>query len=145
MIRKNIEITGIINDNLDIKNFKILLEAAGFSEVNIKTIPQYDDWLVNLPKENIPGLNIECQQWIRYWCNGGGDESNKILIIDALETLESDVPDKLADAIYNNISGYSKSEYEAMCLTIEIIDDSIEECIAEIREKANNYEEEEVQ
>ena len=130
-MRKSIEINGIIADDFDIKNFIILLEKAGLSEINIKTLPQYDDWLENLPKKSISGLNDECQQWIRYWCNGGGDESSEICITDALENIKSNVPAKLADAIYNSVAGYSKSEYEAAGLTIEMVDACIKELNAE--------------
>ena len=66
-----------------------------------------------------------------YWCNGGGDESSEICITDALENIKSNVPAKLADAIYNSVAGYSKSEYEAASLTIEMIDACIKELNAE--------------
>ena len=128
-MRKTIEITGTISKTENVGKIKTLLETAGISEMNISTIPYYEDWLESLPKENIPGLNDKCQEWIRYWCNGGGDESSETLITDALENLESDVPIELANAIYYSVSGYSKSEFEASCLTIEMINACIGELI----------------
>ena len=125
-MRKDIEITGIIAENCKVENLKTLLESAGVSQVIIKSIPQYDDWLENLPKENIPGLSDECLDWIRHWCNGGGDESSKTLITDAIKNLNSDMPSELADAIFNSVTDYSKTEYEAKSLTITIIEQGIE-------------------
>ena len=55
-MRKSIEITGIIDESVNLENIKMLLEAAGISENNIRTIPQYDDWLANLSKKSIKGL-----------------------------------------------------------------------------------------
>ena len=119
-MRKNIEINGIIDGNFDIENFKILLEAAGVSKVKIKTHHQYNDWLETLPKEEILGLKSECLDWIRHWGNGGGDSSSQTLITDAIECLNSDVPVELADAVYTSVVDYTKSEFDAVSLTIEM-------------------------
>jgi len=126
-MRKNIEITGIIDESVNLENIKMLLEAAGISENKVRTIPQYDDWLANLPKKSIKGLKDACFDWIRYWGSGGGDQSSEDCITDAIELLESDVPAKLANAIYNSVVDYTKTEFEAAQLTIEMIDGSMEE------------------
>ena len=126
-MRKNIEITGIIADSIDIEKIKMLMEAAGIAEINVRTIPQYDDWLSNLPIKTIPGLSGACLEWIRHWGNGGGDLSSETCITDAIKTLESDIPAELADAIYNRVAGYSKSDFDAAGLTIEMIDGCIKE------------------
>jgi hypothetical protein len=140
-MKQDIEITGIIAENFDITNFKILLEAAGVSEVKIKTHHQYDDWLESLPKEEILGLKSECLDWIRHWSSGGGDASSEILITDAIEYLDSGDPVELAVAIYNSVVNYTKSEFDASGLTIEMIDACLEECIAEFYEQINDNEE----
>ena len=104
-----------------------LLETAGISGSNIKTLPHYGDWLENLPNENIPGLNDACLDWIRHWCNGGGDESSKTLITDAIESLDSDIPAELAETAYNSVVDYSKTEFEAIGLTIDMINGCMED------------------
>ena len=126
-MRKSIEITGIIDESVNLENIKMLLEAAGISECNIKIIPQYDDWLANLPKKSIKGLKDACFEWIRCWCSGGGDQSCEDCITDAIEQLKSNVPAKLADAIYNSVIDYTKTEFEAAQLTIEMIGGCIED------------------
>ena len=141
IMRKNIEITGIVADEIDFEKFKILLEAAGISKANIRINNHYDDWLESLPKEEILGLNSECLDWIRHWGNGGGDESSQILITDAIESFNSDDPVGLADAIYNSVVNYTKSEFDAVGLTIELIDNCLEECIAAFYEQIKNNEE----
>ena len=126
-MRKSIEITGIIDESVNLEHIKMLLEAAGISENKVRTIPQYDDWLVNLPKKSIKGLKDACLDWIRYWGSGGGDQSSEDCITDAIEQLESDVPAKLATAIYNSVVDYNKTPFEAAQLTIELIDGCIED------------------
>ena len=63
------------------------------------------------------------------------------MITDAIRDLKSDVPAELAIAIYCSVAGYSKSEFEATGLTIEMLEECIEEVMAEIREKEINAEE----
>ena len=126
-MRKNIEITGIIAGDTDIERIIALLETAGISEGNIKTIPHYYDWLENLPKENIPGFKSACLDWIRYWGSGGGDQSSEDCITDAIEELDSDIPVELANAAYNSVIDYSKTEFEAGGLTIDMIDGCMED------------------
>jgi len=126
-MRKSIEITGIIDESVNLENIKILLEAAGISESNISTISQYDDWLENLPKKSIKGLKDACLDWIRHWGNGGGDQSSEDCITDAIEQLECNIPAKLANAIYNSVVDYTKTEFGAAQLTIEMIDGCIED------------------
>jgi len=120
-MKNDIEITGVIAEVTDIEKIKMLLEAAGITEIKIRTLPQYDDWLGNLPTENIPGLSNACLEWIHDWGNGGGDSSSEDCITDAVKVLKSNVPVKLADAVYNSIADYSKSKFDAAGLTIEMI------------------------
>ena len=140
-MRKTIEITGIIADKFDMTNFKVLLGAAGVSQITIKTLPQFDDWLANLPKKSIKGLEAECLDWIRAWGNGGGDASSEDCITEAIEQLKCNIPFKIARTVYNSVVDYSKSEFEAAGLTIEMINSCIKELMVELREKTSEYEE----
>ena len=126
-MRKSIEITGIIDENVNLEHIEMLLEAAGISESNIRTIPQYDEWLANLSKKRIPGLKDACLDWIHHWGSGGGDQSSEDCITDAIEQLNSNVPANLANAIYNSVVDYTKTEFGAAQLTIEMIDGCIED------------------
>ena len=130
-MRNNIEITGIIAADAAIETIQALLETAGVTKIGIITHPYYYDWLENLPKERIPGLGNACLDWIRHWCSGDGDQSSETCIIDAIETLGSDVPVELAEAVYDSVTDYSKSKFEAAGLTIEMVDG----CIEDLRKK----------
>jgi len=125
-MRETIEITGII-DGVKTGYIKKLLENAGVSLVKIKTQPYYYDWIETLPKESMPGLAEQCIDWIHSWGNGGGDYSSETCITDAIRALKSDVPASLADAIYSSVVDYSKSDFEAMGLTMELINGSIDD------------------
>ena len=122
-----IQITGII-DGVNPETIKAVLKEAGVAgNMKIETLPNYDDWLESLPKEDLPGLREECINWIRCWCNGGGDYSSKNVITEALEEMTSDVPKKLAEAAYDSVIDYSKKEFEAIGLVMELINGSIED------------------
>jgi hypothetical protein len=127
IMRKSIEITGIIADNADTKKLKAQLESLGISNIIIKTLPQYDDWLSSLPSESVPGLKDACLAWIRYWGIGGGDSSTETCIADAITALKSDKPKELADAIYKSIADYTKTPFEAAGLTMELLNNCIDE------------------
>jgi hypothetical protein len=126
-MRKNIEITGVTDGDIDFETIIALLETTGVLGVKIKTGIHYYDWLENLPKKSVPGLKDACLDWIRGWGNGGGDQSSEDCITDAIEVLNSDIPFKLADAVYNSVVDYSKTEFEASGLTVEMIDGCMED------------------
>ena len=78
---------------------------------------------VKLSKKPIPGLKEECQSWIHYWGNGGGDYSTEACITSALDELNSDIPTDISDTIYGSICGYSKSGFEASLLAMDIVNE----------------------
>lgn len=86
---------------------------------------KYENWRKKLSKEPIPGLKEECQSWIHYWGNGGGDYSTEACITSALDELNSDIPTDISDTIYGSICGYSKSGFEASLLAMDIVNESI--------------------
>jgi len=140
-MKRTVQITGVIDSDMKFNFIKTFLEKAGMTKINFRTLPQFDDWQSELPKESIPGLSNDCLDWIRHWGNGGGDQSSETCISDAIKNLNSENPAELADAILESVSGYSKSEFDAIGLTIEMIDSCIEEIMAERREIELNYEE----
>ena len=92
-----------------------------------KPCREYEHWRKKLSKEPIPGLKEECQSWIHYWGNGGGDYSTEACITSALDELNSDSPTDISSAIYGSICGYSKSGFEASLLAMDIVNESIHE------------------
>ena len=140
-MRKSIEITGVITSDTQLEYILEKLEAIEVDDINYREYPQYDDWLAELPKDSIPGFADECRAWIHHWGNGGGDQSSEACITDAIRDLNSNVPSELANAIYNSVADYSKTNFDAAGLTIELIDGCIEELLAEARELELNNEE----
>ena len=138
-----IEITGIL-DGADIEAIKALLENAGVSLLKIKTQPYYYDWIETLPKESMPGLAGQCVNWIHLWGNGGGDYSSETCITDAIRALNSDVPARLADAIYSSVVDYSKSDFEATGLTMDLINGSIDDLVSGVSTEDNDYEKDQI-
>jgi len=138
----DIKITGTLEpDNLSEYILEILGEA-GVTDISYEEHQHYEDWLSSLPEEDVPDLRESCIDWIRCWGNGGGDLSSETCITNAINELESNNPKELAEAIYGSIDEYSKSKFDATALTINIIDESMEEIMVERREAELNYEEE---
>ena len=126
-MKTQIEITCVVDDEADVGTIIYLLDTAGVSDARLRSVTHYGDWKDGLPKEAVPGLSDECLEWIRYWGKGGGDYSSEICIRSAIEELMSDIPAELADAIHGSVTDYSKSGFEATGLTIQMINECIEE------------------
>ena len=129
-MRTTVNMTFTIDSDVSIEALIQLIETVGARDIATKSIPHYEDWLASLPKEAIPGLSDACLDWIHNWGTGGGDQSSETMIIEAISKLSSDVPEALADAIYGSVADYSKSDFDAMQLAMEMIDgclDDIEE------------------
>ena len=92
----------------------------------------YVPWLQKLPDAPVAGLADRCWSWIRSWGNGGGDLSTEQCVQAAIEMLKSDSPRALAEAIFDNTANYSKTEFEASCLVMLLMDESLQECQAGI-------------
>jgi len=122
-----INITGSVKNRIRLMIIKVLLRIVGVKELLVETRPDFDEWVKTLPKDSIPFLGASCLDWIRFWGNGGGDFSSESCIASAIKELESDIPAELAEAIYNSVVDYSKSPFEAIGLTMEIINGCIEE------------------
>lgn len=101
-----------------------------------KPSKDFEPWLQTLPEEPVAGLGDKCWSWIRSWGNGGGDLSTEQGVQAAIELLESDSPRALAAAIFDNIADFSKSPFEASGLVMLLMDESLQECQAEVEGEA---------
>lgn len=126
-----INITGVLDVTVKTEIITDLLKTIGIMETDIKILPHFDEWVKSLPKDNLPRLRKKCLNWINQW--EGGEYSQECCITDALDEIETDIPAKLADAIYCSIADCSKKIYDidAVDLTIELITDSIKELLKE--------------
>lgn len=92
---------------------------------------EYELWLHNLPAEPVVGLRGACWAWVRHWGNGGGDYSTEACIHAALDEAQTEIPRELAELMFDNVSGYSKSPFEASVLVMDIV----KECLDELRKE----------
>ena len=129
-MKQTIEITGVIDSVTDSALLKIMLTAAGMTDITVRSLPHYGEWLAGLPSASIVGLNEACREWIRHWGNGGGDSGSETCVSEALTESGSDVPAEIAESVYNSIAGYSKTEFDAAGLTMELVCG----CMDELRE-----------
>jgi hypothetical protein len=111
------EITVIAGENAG-ETIKQALAEKGLRVESVRDIPLFDEWLETLPDCPVPGLADEVALWFRRWSNGGGDLSTEV---SATEVCESDHPRELARAIYEEIAGYSKSDFDAKQLVMEAL------------------------
>lgn len=95
------------------------LQRAGLKVVSLRSIPDFDAWLATLPDRPVEGLAAAVAAWFNSWGSGGGDYSTETC---AQAVCTSDFPRQLARAIYDEISGYSKSPFDAKQLVMEAIE-----------------------
>lgn len=127
-------ITGLVKDQEQADRIIQMLADAEMERIEADTCPNFEAWLDELPEEPMKGLADCCLDYIRHWGNGGGDYSTEECIKAAITELGSDSPQELADAIFHSVVDYSKSPFEASCLTIDLVEDSMQECKYEPRE-----------
>lgn len=116
-MKKEYEITVIAGENAG-ETIKQALAEKGLRVESVRDIPLFDEWLETLPDRPVPGLADEVALWFKRWSNGGGDLSTEV---SAAEACESDHPRELARVIYEEIAGYSKSDFDAKQLVMEAL------------------------
>lgn len=122
-----IHITAVVYGKLNEDKIRELLQSADLSKIAIKTCSNFEEWLETLSDESCPGLADECVHWIRSWGNGGGDFSTENCITAGIYEDKSNVPKVLAEVIYNGVADYSKTPFEASCLTMLLMDECLKE------------------
>ena len=85
----------------------------------------YDAWLENLPAEPVPGLNDECQHYIRAIGKGGESYSTELCATEALEGLTSNVPSIIANTVLTALEQNGETPMKASCLVMSMVDDSL--------------------
>lgn len=130
-----LNIAGLVEDQEAANRIIQMLMDADMEHIQADTCPNFEVWLDDLPEEPMKGLADCCLDYIRHWGNGGGDYSTEECIRAAITELGSDSPQELADAIFHSVVDYSKSPFEASCLTIDLVEDSISECECALRKE----------
>lgn len=130
-------ITGLVDDQKAADRIVQMLMDADMDRIEADTCPNFEVWLENLPQKQMKGLADACWSWIHAWGNGGGDYSTEACIESAVMELGSDSPYDLADAIFHSVVDYSKSPFEASCLTRDLVEEAMRECEYALRKEGN--------
>ena len=121
-------ITGLVEDQKAAERIIQMLMDADMERIEANTCPNFEVWLEALPEEPMEGLADACWSWIHSWGNGGGDYSTEACIESVITELRSNSPRALADAIFHSVVDYSKSPFEASCLTRDLVEEAMREC-----------------
>lgn len=109
----------------DLSNvLRTALNRAGVDVISMRSAPDFDAWVDTLPDVPVPGLAAAVSAWFSSWGNGGGDVSTETC---AQSACVSDHPRELAQAIYDEIAGYSKSPFDTAVLVMDALQAHLEE------------------
>jgi hypothetical protein len=115
-------------DEEKIKQAKELIQQIGLVLKDTYQCEEFYTWLDTIPNEGIEGFNERAVEWISHWGNGGGDHSTEANVEEASE---SNNPRVWAEEAYNRIVGYSKNNYEAGQLIIELVNNVLKDLAAQ--------------
>lgn len=122
---KMMRVVGRVHDDAAVARIEKMLKDEGMKDIEVRTCPDFDYWLGGLPEEPVEGLVGECWRWIKYWGSNFGMETS---IKKAILEVFSDSPQVLANAIFESTTSYSMHRFEASCLTMMLINESMKEC-----------------
>ncbi len=104
-----------------------LLEDAGFAEVQVERLLNFDAMISELPDSDVEGFNAACLDHIRYFGMGGGDTSTEENMRIACEDTGSDNPQVLAHTMYERLAGHCKTAFEAAKIVYDCMKDALGE------------------
>lgn len=97
------------------------LQKAGLSEVRVEKLLNFDAFVDGLPNNAIDGFTERCDDQIRYWLIGGGDNSTGEALRNVCANDKSNNPQVLARALYDSIAGFTRKGFEASGLVSNFI------------------------
>ena len=90
-------------------------------------IKQEDLFGKSVPKLALDGFTERCDDWIRCWVNGGGDNSTGNALRGVCENDKSNNPHILAKALYDSIVGFTRKSFEASALVSTVVMECLNE------------------
>lgn len=116
-----------IGENISDEEITAALQAVGLSQVQVEKLLNFDAFVEGLPNNAIEGFTERCDDRIRCWISGGGDNSTGNALRDVCANDKSSNPQVLARALYDSIVGFTRRGFEASGL----ISNFILECLNE--------------
>lgn len=116
-----------IGDNIGSEAIVKALEAAGLAEIQVEKLLNFDVFVGHLPDRALDGFTERCDDWIRCWVNGGGDNSTGNALRGVCENDKSNNPHILAKALYDSIVGFTRKSFEASALVSTVIMECLNE------------------
>lgn len=110
-----------IGEKIDDEKIVSALAAAGLSEIVVEKLLNFDAFVDGLPNNAIKGFTERCDDWIRYWVNGGGDNSTGDTLRRVCADDKSNNPQVLARALYDSVVGFTRKGFEAAGLVSNFI------------------------
>ena len=110
-----------IGEKIDDEKIAAALAAVGLSQVQVEKLLNFDAFVEELPNNAIEGFTERCDDWIRYWISGGGDNSTGEALRDVCANDKSNNPQVLARALYDSIAGFTRKGFEAAGLVSNFI------------------------
>ena len=110
-----------IGEKIDGEKITAALAAVGLSQVQVEKLLNFDAFVDGLPNNAIEGFAEGCDDWIRYWISGGGDNSTGEALRRVCSVDKSNNPQVLARALYDSIAGFTRKGFEASGLVSNII------------------------
>ncbi|MCX7923859.1 MAG: hypothetical protein N3B21_17885 [Clostridia bacterium] len=104
--------------DIDEEVVKAVLKNMGAKDIDLSYSMRIEDYIEELPDKDISGFYNSCYEWITHWGSGGGDYSTESCIKDSSD---SDNPRQFAQAAYDSIVDYTKSEMEAVALIATMV------------------------
>ena len=116
-----------IGDNIGSEEIVKALEAAGLAEIQVEKLLNFDVFIEQLPDRTLDGFTERCDDWIRCWVNGGGDNSTGNVLRGVCEDDKSNNPHVLAKALYDSIVGFTRKSFEASALVSTVVMECLNE------------------
>ncbi len=116
-----------IGDNIGSEAIVKALEAAGLDEIQVEKLLNFDVFVGHLPDRALAGFTERCDDWIRCWVNGGGDNSTGNALRGVCENDKSNNPHILAKALYDSIVGFTRKSFEASALVSTVVMECLNE------------------
>jgi len=110
-----------IGDKMADEKIIDVLQKAGLSEVRVEKLLNFDAFVDGLPNNAIDGFTERCDDQIRYWLIGGGDNSTGEALRNVCANDKSNNPQVLARALYESIAGFTRKGFEASGLVSNFI------------------------
>lgn len=110
-----------IGDKMSDESIIAALQKTGLSEIRVEKLLNFDAFVDELPDNSVEDFTKRCDDWIRSWGNGSGDNSTENALRAVCKSDISNNPKVLARALYDSIVNFTMKGFEASGMVSTII------------------------